>query len=401
MSSSSRRDVRFSSSSDPRSSSGTSGGGRPSSSRLEVPSRDAYGRSSQSSSSRSQPSAQSSMTLPIRSSSSRPTSSSSSSSSRQSAPVPGAPAGAPPPPCTYTDDMLDYFEEENEDHVTQQHLIHASDHVINAFKKVGIRYGILGGLGMVLLGNQGRTTKDADIAVEAKVKELLGIFADDKRVYVPRASSVAGAGVARIFVLTGPAFGENVRPLAVEVDLILNGEQGTPRELSGATETLSIQTPQGRREWKVLKLKYFFKGKLKSFYNREGTNDYKDLCWMIFQHPEKVKAIAQDLDEDRLRFFADAYAERDRNPDRIKYVQEVLGLRRGSSSKSSSSRDAGGTSISRSSDPRYSDPRYQSTSGSSRSSDARYADPRYADPRYTSSSGSGSGSRSGGRRGGA
>jgi hypothetical protein len=44
------------------------------------------------------------------------------------------------------------------------------------------------------------------------------------RVYVPRAQAVAGTGVARIFVLTGPSFGENVAPLAVEVDLILNGE---------------------------------------------------------------------------------------------------------------------------------------------------------------------------------
>ncbi|KAK3309446.1 uncharacterized protein B0T15DRAFT_545221 [Chaetomium strumarium] len=382
MSSSSRRDVRFAP--EPR----------PSGRRLEVPPRDAYGRSHHappSSSSRSQPPPSSSMTLPIRSAG--PPSSSSSSRHAPAADAAGAPPGIPPAPCTYTDDMLDYFEEENEEHVTQQHLINASDHVINTLKKAGIRYGILGGLGMVLLGNQGRTTRDADIAVEVKVKDLLAVFAHDKRVYVPRAQTVAGAGVARIFVLTGPEFGEKVRRLAVEVDLILNGERGTPRDLSGATETISVTTNQGRREWKVLKLKYFFKGKLRSFYNREGPNDYKDLCWMIFQHSDKVSRVAPDLDEDLRRNFADAYAERERNPSRVEYVEEVLGLR---TPKNASGRDPGGSSSrsvdprasdARRADPRYADPRYADPRyADSRYTDPRYADPRYADPRYMSSS---------------
>jgi hypothetical protein len=77
--------------------------------------------------------------------------------------------------------MQDYFEEENEGRVTQQHLLYATDHVIDTLEAAGKRYGILGGLGMVLLGNQGRTTRDADIAVEAKVRDLLAAFAQDRR----------------------------------------------------------------------------------------------------------------------------------------------------------------------------------------------------------------------------
>lgn len=44
---------------------------------------------------------------------------------------------------------------------------------------------------------------------------------------------VAGSGVARIFVATGPAYRENVTALAVEVDLILNGEIISRVRMSG------------------------------------------------------------------------------------------------------------------------------------------------------------------------
>jgi hypothetical protein len=177
------------------------------------------------------------------------------------------------------------------------------------------------------------------------------------------------------------------------------GERGTPKELSRATETIAVTTPQGRREWKVLKIRYYLRSKLRGFYDREGTNDYKDLCWMIFQYPEKVREIAPDVEEVYRRLFADAYAKRESDPQRVEWVEKVLGLRsRTPPKEGSSSRDAGGSS-SRSADPRaadrrYADPRYQSSGSSSRRADPGYqsssstsrpADPRYADPRYQSS----------------
>ncbi|KAK3899651.1 hypothetical protein C8A05DRAFT_17934, partial [Staphylotrichum tortipilum] len=128
------------------------------------------------------------------------------------------------PPATYTDDELDHLEVQNEKHVSLPHLIHALDHVVEVLTARGISYGVMGGVSMILLGNHARTTSDVDIAVDAKVRGLLTAFAADDRVYLPRPAAVAGSGVARLFVLTGPAYDEPVPPLAVEVDLILSGE---------------------------------------------------------------------------------------------------------------------------------------------------------------------------------
>lgn len=49
------------------------------------------------------------------------------------------------------------------------------------------------------------------------------LLTEHASVYLPRPLAVAGSGVARIFVLTGPAYNEPVVPLAVEADLILSG----------------------------------------------------------------------------------------------------------------------------------------------------------------------------------
>jgi hypothetical protein len=85
------------------------------------------------------------------------------------------------PPVTYTDDELDQLEAQNEKHVTQRHLIHALDHVVFVLTTSGIPHGIMGGVSMILLGNHARTTSDVDIAVDAKVSDLLAAFAEDSR----------------------------------------------------------------------------------------------------------------------------------------------------------------------------------------------------------------------------
>ena len=113
-------------------------------------------------------------------SSNNPSKSLSRSSSRSST------SSSPPlilrdPPATYTDDELDHLEAQNEKHVTQAHLIHALDHVVSVLTSRGIPYAVMGGVSMILLGNHARTTSDVDIAVDAKVRDLLAAFADDTR----------------------------------------------------------------------------------------------------------------------------------------------------------------------------------------------------------------------------
>ncbi|KAK4098372.1 hypothetical protein N658DRAFT_221306 [Parathielavia hyrcaniae] len=158
---------------------------------------------------------------------SRTTSKSSSGRSSEGSPPPKPPPAAP---ATYSNEELDYLEQQNEKHVTQKHLIYALDHVVQVLNKARLPYGVMGGMSMIFLGYRGRTTSDVDVAVQVKAKDLLAAFATDKRVYIPRASAVSGSGVARMFVLTGPSYGqtEAIPPLAVEVDLLLNGECQVP-----------------------------------------------------------------------------------------------------------------------------------------------------------------------------
>lgn len=105
--------------------------------------------------------------------------SSTSSRSRSSRCTP--PPQLPPAPATYTEDQLDCLEEQNDKHVTQRHLVYALDHVVQVLRTRGIEYGVMGGMSMILLGNQERTTTDVDVAVQVRTRDLLTAFAADNR----------------------------------------------------------------------------------------------------------------------------------------------------------------------------------------------------------------------------
>ncbi|KAK3988041.1 hypothetical protein QBC44DRAFT_399386 [Cladorrhinum sp. PSN332] len=263
----------------------------------------------------------------------------------------GSPPRLPAAPATYTDDQLDVLEEQNDKYVTQKHLLHALDHVIQVLNARGIQYGVMGGMSMILLGNQRRTTRDVDVAVKVKVRDLLSAFSDDDRVYIPRAISVGGSGVARIFVLTGRSYGENVPSLAVEVDLILNGNKGAPRELRGATNTYAVSTECGQRSYNILGLQYLFLAKLRSLNERDSQNDFDDLVWMSSAHPGAVTEFAPRLDYGVRSHFARKYAEMELDPRRVDRLCAVLDVDKPSSRSSSQ-----GSHRSSGSGPRH--PRY-------------------------------------------
>lgn len=105
--------------------------------------------------------------------------SSTSSRSRSSRGTP--PPQLPPAPATYTEDQLDYLEEQNDKHVTQRHPVYVLDHVVQVLMTRGIEYGVMGGMSMILLGNQERTTTDVEVAVQVRTRDLLAAFAADNR----------------------------------------------------------------------------------------------------------------------------------------------------------------------------------------------------------------------------
>ncbi|KAK4195489.1 hypothetical protein QBC40DRAFT_352514 [Triangularia verruculosa] len=271
--------------------------------------------------------------------------SSRSSGSRSSRGSP--PPQLPPAPATYNDDQLEYLEKQNERNVTQPHLVYALDHVVQVLRARGIHYGVMGGMSMILLGNQGRTTRDVDLAVEVKVRDLLAAFVADTRTYIPRAAAVAGSGVARMFVLTGRSYGQNVSNLAVEMDLILNGQRGAPRTLQGAVNTHAVNTECGQRSYNILGLQYLFPAKLRALYEREGPNDYQDLVWMSSFHPQIVSGIAPQLDHNLRHYFACQYSETELDPNRVAWLYGLLGLSTPSSRSSSQGSRRSGSSGSR------------------------------------------------------
>ena len=114
-----------------------------------------------------------------RQSSHEPDSRASSKSSGGHSTRPSPPPRLPSAPATYTSDDLDYLEERNERYVTQQHLVYALDHVVQVMVARGIPYAVMGGVSMIFLGHQRRTTSDVDVAVETKARELLAASSTD------------------------------------------------------------------------------------------------------------------------------------------------------------------------------------------------------------------------------
>ena len=96
-----------------------------------------------------------------------------------------SPHRLPPAPAQYTEDDLEYLEEQNEEQVTQRHLFCALDYIVTLLNAKDISYGIMGGMSMILLGNQRRTTTDVDVAVDVKPKDLLTVLEEEPR-YVHR-----------------------------------------------------------------------------------------------------------------------------------------------------------------------------------------------------------------------
>lgn len=87
----------------------------------------------------------------------------------------------PPAPYTYTQAELEFLDAENHVNVTRRHLFYALEYIAKVLRNRGIRYGVMGGMEIILLGNRNRTTRDVDIAVDVRLADLLPALAQDVR----------------------------------------------------------------------------------------------------------------------------------------------------------------------------------------------------------------------------
>ncbi|KAK4147303.1 uncharacterized protein C8A04DRAFT_24546 [Dichotomopilus funicola] len=213
----------------------------------------------------------------------------------------------PPAPHTYTVTELNFLDEASHQHVTQQHLFYALEHVVEVLQHHGITYGVMGGMSLVLLGNEHRITRDVDIGVDVGVPDMLNAFSRDHRVYRPSPTAATTSHVARIFVLVGGTHREPVRRLPVEVDLIRPGHPSMPRSLEAETEVITGRTALGPRRWNTLSLRYLFLSKLRVFHCLERDQDFRDLVWLCYRFPDDIGGFSPQLDENLRRTFFEAY----------------------------------------------------------------------------------------------
>ncbi|KAI1389323.1 uncharacterized protein F4822DRAFT_196912 [Hypoxylon trugodes] len=210
-------------------------------------------------------------------------------------------------PLQYTDDQLFELEEQSE-MATQNYLYYALEYVVRMLDREGIVYAVMGGVSMQLRGFLSRITTDVDIAVDTKPRILNEIVAQDHRIYRPRPGA-ASTGIARIFVRTGPEYNERVESLPVEVDLIMSGHLGAPKDIANGSIQIVARTPWGTSRYKILNTESIFKAKLGAYSIREGINDYQDLEWMSFNLGPRIREFAHRLHRQNRDTFAAALAE--------------------------------------------------------------------------------------------
>ncbi|KAI5920849.1 hypothetical protein F4810DRAFT_680711 [Camillea tinctor] len=208
----------------------------------------------------------------------------------------------------YTDESLEQLELKSTE-ASQDHLYYALDYVVKMLDDAGIKYAVMGGVSMQLRGFYERTTQDIDLAVDVKMRDLLSMLAQHGRIWRPRPIA-ASTGVARCFVLTGPEYEENLpTSIPVEVDFILSGNLGAPKDITRGSIRMDVVTPLGVRGYNILNLMSIFTAKLRSYSTRWAEKDYSDLEWMVFNHSQEVEGFADDLNWDERHAFINGVAE--------------------------------------------------------------------------------------------
>ncbi|KAK4153053.1 hypothetical protein C8A00DRAFT_34235 [Chaetomidium leptoderma] len=208
----------------------------------------------------------------------------------------------PVPPAQWdVDAHLPQLERESLN-VKQEHLVLALDYVGALLDAKGYAWAVMGGLAFFMHGNKNRNTRDVDVAIEAKPKEVIAALKDD-RIFTPPLLSMAGSGCGKFYVVLGFESGGDRQ--IVEVDLIMAGHLGAPKNLSDVTVTKMAETAAGPRIYKVLSVQQLFRAKLHALNVRDAERDFGDLEWLCFIHIREIQEVADTMDElERMNFVS-------------------------------------------------------------------------------------------------
>ena len=88
------------------------------------------------------------------------------------------PTDLPTPPAQWNvDDHLPQLEQASLS-VTQTHLILALDHVGRLLTAKGHAWAVMGGLALFMHGYRNRTTRDVDVAIDARPRDAIAALTD-------------------------------------------------------------------------------------------------------------------------------------------------------------------------------------------------------------------------------
>ncbi|RMJ09166.1 hypothetical protein CDV36_011223 [Fusarium kuroshium] len=212
---------------------------------------------------------------------------------------------------------------------SRQNLALGARYLNDLFAFYQVPFAFLGGWAVYLRGGQ-RRTQDVDIAVATTMENLKAILMTQARVCFPQTH---GAACAQIFIHTGGQWDQdfpNSRCLAISADVIITGNLGTPPDLPNGSEMirLSPSIPRGSNpEMPVIDIFYQMTGKLQAYSDRQSTNDYIDLQFLVMNYINEVSAISPYLDHDQLvHWFNDYEANNTDRPDFVQFMRDMLGF---------------------------------------------------------------------------
>ncbi|KGQ03940.1 hypothetical protein BBAD15_g10832 [Beauveria bassiana D1-5] len=187
-----------------------------------------------------------------------------------------------------------------------ENLALASLFLLRLFQRHEIPSAFLGGWAVYLRGGP-RMTQDVDIAVATSMSRLKTVLLGEERVCFPENH---GQTCIQIFVHTGMSWDqESATPYTVSVDVIIQGNLGTPANLTdGITEIVPVPAETHIQQAPVLEIVYQFNAKLQAYANRRSKTrrDFQDLQFLLFTNVGTITSTSSQFDlEHRRTFFQD------------------------------------------------------------------------------------------------
>ncbi|WEW56322.1 hypothetical protein PRK78_001765 [Emydomyces testavorans] len=205
-------------------------------------------------------------------------------------------------------DLLEYDSDEEKQKypvVPRENLTSAALFMAGLLDRAGILYGVMGGFAIVLMGGN-RETRDIDIAFQApgKMRDLWAVVETESRLVIPNTKLLSN--IMKVFVLTGHGHDTCATAMPIEVDLIENGYQNSPRDLSTNRVQLLVQLDSEMKPIYVIGCLYLLKGKLSAYFARRGHRDRSDIMHLVDTFPDEIQGFASELDPEAVAFFLDS-----------------------------------------------------------------------------------------------